>query len=261
MNTLFSTFTATFEVMDLKDFLRKKRFQKGLFKPFFILLWYLFNVLRFFFNTSYRARIIQAYVYKNAYHQFSNFTEYNRYPDLFKMAKLHVYDLDKPKILSFGCSTGEEVLSIEAYMPQASIVGVDINKWCLKMAKKKTTSLNIHFLHSLSSEFDEMGDFDVIFCLAVFQHPDNRHNRFLKESAYRFDKFENQLLLLDKKLKSGGLLIIDHTDFNFLETQLMYQYVVVPNEGNLKRRKRPLFNKSGLKVSDAQTLFRVFQKK
>lgn len=97
--------------------------------------------------------------------------------------------------------------------------------------------------------------------MAVFQHPENRHNKNLTESAYPFEQFESQLKQLDEKLKSKGLLFIDHCDFNFLETTLMRNYQIAMFDKNQRIRKRPVFNKKNLKIAEDQNLFRVFQKK
>jgi len=210
---------------------------------------------------SYRSRVLNALKFKDQYHQNSNFTKTDRYPDLFEMAKQKFKDIENPKILSFGCSTGEEVDTLSNYMPYASIVGIDINPWCIKEANRKYASENRKFIHSLSSEYLSLSDFDAIFCLAVFQHSENRHNKNCVASVYPFAHFENQLIKLDAKLKPKGLLFIDHCDFNFLETKLTPNYQIVMSKGNQKTRQRPIFKKENKKLSDKQNLFRVYQKK
>ena len=106
-----------------------------------------------------------------------------------------------------------------------------------------------------------MSDFDAIFCLAVFQNTENRHDSTLTESAYKFKQFESQLTALNRKLKSGGLFFIDHCDFNFLETSRMAQYQIAPFKENKVLRNRPLFNRKSLKVAERHSNFRVFLKK
>ena len=66
--------------------------------------------------------------------QESTATLINRYPNIFGflrtvMATRHGPDLggETIRILSFGCSTGAEVLSVRAYFPDAEILGCDIN--------------------------------------------------------------------------------------------------------------------------------------
>lgn len=241
--------------------LKQKRWEKGPLQILYRVLCFFYNSYRFLFISAYRSRIICTARFKNHYHQFSNFTEINRYPDLFEIAKQHFAPLENPKILSFGCSTGEEVITLSKYIPHASIVGVDINTWCLKEATRRYGSENRKFTHSLSDEFANLQDFDALFCLAVFQHPENRYDKTRKESACTFDRFENQLVELDKKLKSQGMLFIDHCDFNFLETSLMPHYQIARFDENQKIRHRPIFNKKNQKIAEFQKSFRVYQKR
>ncbi len=51
-------------------------------------------------------------------HQLSNATEMDRYPEIFQACANH-FGGKKLKILSFGCSTGEECVSILKYMPNS----------------------------------------------------------------------------------------------------------------------------------------------
>lgn len=247
--------------MTMFDTLKQKRWKVGKFQFLYRILWSFYNIYRFIAIPSYRSRILHSIWFKKHYHQFSNFTKIDRYPDLFQMAKQYFDNIEHPKILSFGCSTGEEVFTLSNYIPHATIVGVDINAWCLKEANRRFASENRKFFHSLSPEFTSLRDFDAIFCLAVFQHPENRHNKNRTESAYSFEHFENQLKQLDDKLKSKGLLFIDHCDFNFLETKLMPNYQVATFDENQKIRQRPIFNRKNQKLSNHQNLFRVYQKR
>ncbi|QDK82413.1 class I SAM-dependent methyltransferase [Spirosoma sp. KCTC 42546] len=250
-----------FAEMNIFESLKIRRWEKGHWQYIYILLWRLYNVYRFITISSYRSRIIYSFRFKNHYHQFSNFTRSDRYPDLFKIAKKHFQDIEKPTILSFGCSTGEEVATLSEYIPHATIVGVDINKWCLKQATRNFHAPNRFFYHCFSQEFLEMNNFDAIFCLAVFQHPGNRHNSVQTESYYPFSHFEKKINELSEKLKPNGLFFIDHCDFNFLEVNIMKQYRIAPFLNNQCLRQRPLFNRDNKKTAMVQTNFRVFQKK
>ena len=244
-----------------KQTLKQKRWQPSASQPFYKLLYGFYNAYRFVTIPAYRSRVISTFRFGKEHHQHSNFTVANRYPDLFEMAKSHFADKSNPKILSFGCSTGEEVASLTDYVPHAQFVGVDINEWCIKQATKNYASSSRQFYSVLSDEYKLMSDFDAIFCLAVFQHPENRHDPTHTESTYKFEQFESQLTALNQKLKSGGLLFIDHCDFNFLETSLMAQYQIAPFKENQVLRNRPIFNRKSLKIAERHSNFRVFLKK
>ncbi len=244
-------------IKNLKDKSYNARVGKGLYQ----IVYGAYKAGRFIMNPLYRSRVISVFKYAESYHQFSNFTLPNRYPDLFKIAQTQFKNHAKPRLLSFGCSTGEEIQSLKSYLPNSYCVGVDINAWCLEQADKKYGQADFQFMHSLSPDFEAIGEFDAVFCLAIFQNPKNRHEKARKTSEYPFSQFEAQLIVLDKKLKSGGLLFIDHCDFNFFATCLMPHYKIYPVAQNQVKRDRPLFNKHNQKIAETQNSFRVFQKK
>ena len=214
----------------------------------------------FFFSAEYRHQTWAHLRYGKHFHQPPNFTMPNRYPALFKIAQDYFAGRSEVKLLSFGCSTGEEAYSLREYLPQALIVGTDISPYNLKRCLQKPNSPKISFVHSLSEEFTNSGDFDAIFCLAVLQHTHNRSG-VVKAVKYTFAQFEAQCLLLDGKLKSGGLMFIDHSDFKFLDTSIRAKYFPLQVPNNKLLHNRPLFNTQNEMLSESHESYRVFLKK
>lgn len=101
------------------------------------------------------------------------------------------------RILSFGCSTGEEVATLRVFWPMAQIVGVDINKDALAEARKKYP--NEIFLESkhLSEE-----PFDIIFAMSVLCRWPESVGGFLP-----YQEFRDAVSRLDALLKPGGILV------------------------------------------------------
>ena len=202
---------------DLKE--QIKQFRNSAYFPLRLIHYILkpfWSIRRFFTDAHFRAALITGLKFNKGYHQRSAFTKMDRYPVVFAACARYLNNYAQPKILSFGCSTGEEVASIGDYIPTAVVSGVDINEWCITQCKKKYAGGNFSFYHRNAAEFTNAGDFDAIFCMAVFQHTENRLG---KDNAtargFTFEQFEAELMMLDKKLKPGGLLVIDNTDFNF----------------------------------------------
>ena len=98
--------------------------------------------------------------------------------------------------------------------------------------------------------------------MAVFQRTENRlrPDNAVAE-GFTFERFEAELTTLDKKLKTGGLLIIDNTDFSFTDTQSASHYTPLDFEKNRIMRRRPLFDRNNTKISETQNNYRVFIKK
>jgi hypothetical protein len=168
----------------------------------------------------------------------------------------------QPRILSFGCSTGDEVFSLGNYIPRAAIVGVDINAWCIRQCNLKKQSEKHSFCLRSSLKCEQMTGFDAIFCMAVFQRTENRTNRDNSVSTgLSFVQFEREIDQLDSKLKIGGLLFIDHADFSFMDTVYGIRYEVLGFEQNRIHYIRPLFDRNDRKISDEQSLYRVFVKR
>lgn len=170
--------------------------------------------------------------------------------------------LPHPKLLSFGCSTGEEVFTLAEYLPHADIVGVDINEWCLAECRRKDSQHRHTFHHRRSSVFESAQDFDAIFCLAVFQHPENRNNPDNAVAAgHTFDQFEREVALLDAKLKSGGLFVIDHADFSFAHTASAANYTPLDVATSRRLRIRPIYGRDNHKLADRHESHRIFVKR
>lgn len=199
--------------------------------------------------------------YGTQHFQGSTFTLNNRYPSIFKYVSEQLMHHHQPSILSFGCATGEEVRSIGQLLPHAQIIGIDINPWCIKQSKQKNRSPKHEYFHRNDQKFLDSKHFDAIFCMAVFQKTENR-TKFQHQitTGFQFTQFENELIFLDAKLKVEGLLIIDHADFNFLETCISSNYIIVEFEQNSITRNRPVFNRQNQIISDTFSTNRVFKK-
>lgn len=214
----------------------------------------------FLVSKDYRNNYFTVLKYRRHYHQRSSFTSYNRYPDLFSICKNYFSHEERVNILSFGCSTGEEVFTLNSYLPKAKITGVDINKFCLKKAVKKNNNPNISFVHSLSDDYLTCKNFSAIFCLAVLQHPENRDSSTKIAEKFTFSQFEKQLIELDSKLKAGGIFFIDYCDFNFLDTIIAKKYEPLMVSNNKVVHERPSYNSNNLKISSKNGNYRAFIK-
>lgn len=212
-------------------------------------------------NSRLRVELFAKWKNNSNHHQISTYTENNRYPLIFKACTHYLQKIEVPEIISFGCSTGEEVRTLDEYMPAAIIYGIDINKWCIKQCIKQNISTTHFFYHRTSKEFERLQNVDAIFCMAVFQKTDDRlPDKKEKTKLFTFQSFEEEIILLDKKLKKDGLFIIDFSDFNFMDTVVANKYVPLEFDKNQFRRKYPLFDKNNHKIADEKFLYRVFVK-
>ena len=216
--------------------------------------------VKFFMNSRYRSERITRIRYPKEMIQSSSATRMNRYPDLFKNAAKDLIGIPEPKILSFGCSSGEEVFTIKAYIPNAKITGVDINHRVLSMAKKKVSSEAIRFIHYRNKDWISEAPYDCIFALAVFQkseHRDPAQDTALE--SFTFKQFNYMIHKLDSILKPGGMLVLDHIDFAFQDLPISKKYSISEID-QLRYRERPTLSKQNTRSSSTQEFHRVFIK-
>lgn len=193
-------------------------------------------------------------------HQRSNKTAFNRYPLIFEGAA-EFLGSDKPhRILSFGCSTGEEVATLAGHFPRAKLVGVDINPRNLRLARNQYRGNNWQFLSSNSPELERLAPFDAIFCLSVLQKTEMR---FLPtgvngRSVYAFEKFEREVERLDRWLAPGGLLVILNSSYRFCDCSVQAGYRVLPAPPGVSFIELP-FDPEGNRLPDSYD--RVFFQK
>lgn len=217
-------------------------------------------MIRFLRDPRKRAEFLGPLLAREQQFQDSTFTRYYRYPRLFEQFSIYFRHHPAPKILSFGCSTGEEVFTLLDCVPQAAITGIDINSWCIRQCNRKNKSDTISFGLRNSKKFDELADLDTIFCMAVFQHTENRKKETLHTTKITFKSFEKELALLDQKLRVGGLFFIDQCDFDLKETILYSNYAPLKFEANRIKRALPLYNRENKRIAETRNFHRVFVK-
>ncbi len=195
---------------------------------------------------------------KNIFQEAST-TEYDRHPDLFNFLKSRYSD-KQIKILSFGCSTGEECISLNKYLPNASILGVDINKKSLEKAEKINSNKNIIYKYCEPKDIYNLGEFDVVLAISVLcKHPEAEYLNNLSK-IYPFKRYEDMVHKLDSVVKEDGLLIIRSSNYIFSDTKTSNNYQLIKNNNARKSKAFPKFNSQGLKKTDYFENNEIFKK-
>jgi SAM-dependent methyltransferase len=142
-------------------------------------------------------------------------------------------ELAGPRILSFGCSTGDEPLTLTRYCPRAMIDAIEINPRSLVIARDKAkaqgcTTIAFH----LSGDPPETGAYDAIFCLSVLRHGEldaispERCSEILP-----FARFDQTLVAFDRVLRTGGYLYLWGSNFRFADSRIAQRYSAIPVPG------------------------------
>ncbi len=154
--------------------------------------------------------------------QRSNATAFNRYSAVFRTAQAQIRatrgeDLggQSLRILSFGCSTGEEIQTLRAYFPDATIFGCDIDQTALREARVRLKSDDAVLFKSDPEAVTSNGPYDLVFCASVLcRYPIPSIVSDLS-SLFSFSRFSDSLGLLDEALNDGGLLAVYNSNYFF----------------------------------------------
>lgn len=142
-------------------------------------------------------------------------TSANRYPDELAVVA-DALDTDQPAILSFGCSTGEELVSLRAAFPTARIHGIDVNPLAVRKARKRVAG-DAGTTVERRGEAPE-GRYDVVLALAVFRHAALNDAPATCAGVLAFADFEHTVAGLARCVRPGGLLVLRHANFRFTDT-------------------------------------------
>lgn len=196
----------------------------------------------------------------DAIHQDTTQTWPDRYPLLFRAARAAIAQ-PHPTILSFGCSSGEEVVSLRHYFPDARIVGAEINRACLAQCRRRIVDHDIVFVEPSRDTIAAHGPYDAIFCMAVFQRrPHEIEKRGIVNIArhYPFNRFADDLGFLAGQLRAGGLLIVEHAQYRVEDLAASLSLVPVDGEG-IALAKGPRFDPAGDLIVPQPTVSRLFR--
>lgn len=156
-------------------------------------------------------------------------TRRDRYPLAFQFARRWLGDRDDLRILSFGCSSGEEVLTLCSYFPNAAIRGIDIEP--RRIAQARTVAIGragVTFEVAGTAAHEPDGVYDAIFCMAVFRDPAlDLPGASRAAGALTFDAFDREVSELVRSLKPGGLLLVAHSNFRICDTRAAAQLELV----------------------------------
>lgn len=178
----------------------------------------------------------------------ANSTKADRFPLLFSEIKDQLGSSESCRILSFGCSTGEEVFSLRNYLPDAEIVGIDINPSSIAHARRVWASRGADprlSFHAASSCIDQpRASFDAILAMTVFCSARLRVKQPETCAGHlSFAAFDAEIARFADRLKPGGLLIVGNANFRVDDTTAADRFVLVRRlaENAVPGLQRPIY--------------------
>ncbi len=124
-------------------------------------------------------------------------------------------------ILSFGCSTGEELALLNLLFPSARLYGCDIDWYNLQTARALLGDKATIF-HSSEKELARHGPYDVVICNSVLL----RHTTIVNDRKIGIDpaQWSDVVAQLDSVLKPGGILQVICSNIPFRYHPLAKNY-------------------------------------
>lgn len=213
------------------------------------------DVVRLLPTSEGRARLWTRIAHWGEVHQTTPFTAEDRYPELFDLAAGLAPHAGR--ILSFGCSTGEELVALRRRFPDAEIVGAEINPRSRRLAARRVAE-DLRIRVEVPTRID--GVFDLIFALAVFQREPYKIDEIEAQdisSHYPFARFDAAVGDLVARLRPGGLLCVANAQYRIEDSSAAAALKPVVDA---PRASGSMFGRDGTKL-DRPTSSMIFRKR
>lgn len=199
-------------------------------RPFLLRAWH--ALLRLASDGEYRSLFFLRVRKPAGLFQLANDTYPDRFPALFQFARTVLGDAASLRLLSFGCSTGEEVFALRRYFPTAQLIGLDINAHNIARCRAKlsqTPDTAIVFAVASSAKNLRCESLDAIFCLSVLRSSALRSQERC-DRHIRFEQFDACVTEFARCLKPGGILFILNSNFRLCDAAAYRQFEVIARD-------------------------------
>lgn len=159
---------------------------------------------------------------RNLFQPFTT-TARDRYPEEMACMRDALADVppDGLRLLSFGCASGEELLTLHEQFPQARITGIDLNPLALRTARRRIDEAAAGAWIRLVRAGDALGEepaaYDAVLAFAVLRHGGLNDAPPTCVPMLRFADFERTVEGLCRAVRPGGILAIRHANFRFTD--------------------------------------------
>jgi CheR methyltransferase, SAM binding domain len=157
-------------------------------------------------------------------------TKADRHPEIFSTVKrLCEGRIGEPRILSFGCSTGEEPFTLAtSYFHSGKIFALDSSVTVLDIARR-ARSIDDRIVYDVSTQstLAQYGPYDVIFAMSVLCRWPALSEAEDASELFPFTRYLEMVTTLHNNLKAGGFLVIYNANYNFVDTDLISFYEIV----------------------------------
>jgi SAM-dependent methyltransferase len=209
-----------------------------------------------------RTRRLLSQPPRDLFQPYGN-THQNRYPRVFRKMQELLEDGPERLIVSFGCSTGEEVFSLRRYFARTQLLGLDINPHSVRVCQsrlRRNPDWAIRFAVAGSTANLPDAGCDAILAMAIFRHGDLNQSPFPPscEPHLLFIDFEAAMVDFTRCLRPGGLLVLRYAMFRFSDTCVaaLYESVLSLEQ----KQPVPLYSRENSLLPVGGTVDVIFRK-
>jgi SAM-dependent methyltransferase len=196
-------------------------------------------------------------------HQTQTDTEVDRYPEIFAFVAEFAQKMNgPPRLLSFGCSTGEECITLRRYVPGSSIVGVDVRRSIINKARRWAMISGVRdvsFLLERDQRWRQQ-PYDVVFAMSVLCRWPATKDVGASGTIYSFRTFDRAVRRLGQLVNPGGLLVMYNANYRFTDTDTSSGFAALEVPGVSESGFVTKFSPDGVLLEDQSYAHVVFQR-
>ena len=170
-------------------------------------------------------------------------TGWFREADAILLARQFMGPPEGHRILSFGCSIGDELATLRVVFPSSEIYGCEIDPFALEKAKLSVGHLADVFLSS-EREIRSRGSFDMICAFSSLCRNPPPSLSVMRQD-FPFSLFDDTVSLLSENLNVGGMLCLKNTSYPFSKTTAAKLYNPIRSDSILQSGYIPVLNPEG----------------
>jgi len=195
-------------------------------------------------------------------HQTQTDTYADRYPEIFGFVAEHAKKTQsRPRLLSFGCSTGEECITLRRYLPGSTIVGVDVRRSLLRRARRRakvSDMRDVGFFLESDRRWQQQ-PYDVVLAMSVLCRWPATKDAVTIETIYSFRTFDRAVRRLGQLVNRGGLLVIYNANYRFTDTDTSAGFAALEVPGVSDSGFVTKFSVDGVLLEDQSYPYSVFR--
>lgn len=164
------------------------------------------------------------------------------------------------RVLSFGCSTGEEAMDLADIFPRAEVLGVDVDRWRIKIAKRRFPGCRLKFAVAADGMMQACAPYDLIVAKSVFvRHPEAVGLDDLSR-LFKFEDFDRAVLELTLLTSVGGHLVVFNSNYRVTDSSAMAHLKAIVVPGLRQPPEVPVFSATGKRAPDKPVWEIIFQR-